>query len=130
MHRRPLDAGGTSSRQAFGGWPGLDSARGSSLTSDLAAGHLQGPARTVTTDTDHLLSLVVRTVAAARTDPQPWASSGDAPSPAGPSGRVSPLSADNSSGPSASLPSSATAAAVGPSDSTTSATAETRSSSR
>ncbi len=38
-------------------WPGLDSPDGSNLL-DLAAGHLQGPAKTVTTDTDHLLSLV------------------------------------------------------------------------
>ena len=39
------------------GCPGLDSAKRSSL-SDLAAGHLQGPARTVTQRLDHLLSLV------------------------------------------------------------------------
>src|SRR6202035_3605526 len=39
------------------GCPGLDSAKRSSL-SDLAAGHLQGPARTVTKRYDHLLSLV------------------------------------------------------------------------
>ncbi len=40
------------------GCPGLDSAKRSSL-SDLAAGHLQGPAKTVTRRTDHLLSLVL-----------------------------------------------------------------------
>src|SRR5205085_12694988 len=46
------------------GRPGLDSAKRSSLPapvergSDLAAGHLQGPARTVNQRLDHLLSLV------------------------------------------------------------------------
>ena len=44
------------------GCPGLDSAKRSSL-SDLAAGHLQGPARTVTQRLDHLLSLVRARVA-------------------------------------------------------------------
>lgn len=39
------------------GCPGLDSAKRSSLP-DLAAGHLQGPARIVTRRLDHLLSLV------------------------------------------------------------------------
>ena len=44
-------------RHAIGGWPGLDSAK-RLQPSDLAAGHLQGPVKHVTTDTDHLLSLV------------------------------------------------------------------------
>src|SRR6185503_4688245 len=49
-------------RRRAKGWPGVDSLDGSSL-SDLAAGHLQGPARTRTTYTDHLLSLVFGKVA-------------------------------------------------------------------
>ena len=49
-------------RRRARGWPGVDSLDGSSL-SDLAAGHLQGPARTRTTYTDHLLSLVIRKIA-------------------------------------------------------------------
>src|SRR3954466_14710203 len=32
MHRRSYGAGGTRSRRTLGGWPGLDSARSSSLT--------------------------------------------------------------------------------------------------
>jgi hypothetical protein len=44
-------------------WPGLDSARRVQPT-DLVAGHLQGPATTRTSDTDHLLSLVSERLAA------------------------------------------------------------------
>ena len=47
---------------ARGGGPVWIPLDGSSL-SDLAAGHLQGPARTGTTYTDHLLSLVIEKVA-------------------------------------------------------------------
>src|SRR3954447_17038387 len=60
--------GGTKLRHAVRRWPGLDSAK-RLQPSDLAAGHLQGPAKTVTTDTDHLLSLVARRVANDRDDP-------------------------------------------------------------
>ena len=49
-------------RRRARGWPGVDSLDGSSL-SDLAAGHLQGPAKTRTTYTDHLLSLVIEKIA-------------------------------------------------------------------
>src|SRR3954466_7628760 len=93
----------------------------------LAAGHLQGPAKHVTTDTDHLLSLVPRKVSARQADgssPSGPDASGAEPLPSGPwpsmtasgpSGGRSPLS-------------SPTPAAVSP-DSTTRATAETVSSS-
>src|SRR3954454_3927556 len=109
-------------------WPGLDSAK-RLQPSDLAAGHLQGPARTRTVDSDHLLSLVIREYQPAAMT-QSLASSAPAPSDGSPSA-TSPDEAVSSTGPpSPSGPAAATTAAVDASDSTTSATAETRSSSR
>src|SRR6476660_4450225 len=109
-------------------WPGLDSAK-RLQPSDLAAGHLQGPARTRTIYTDHLLSLVIREYQSRATTQSP-ASSEPAPSDGFPRS-TSPEVADTSSGPPSRLgPTPATTAAVDASDSTTSATADTRSSSR
>src|SRR5262245_12796533 len=110
------------------GGPGWIPLRGSSL-SDLAAGHLQGPARTRTTYSDHLLSLVLREYQSLPTTQSPF---GDAPWPdtssrprSSSSGAIgaSPESAEISTGPSAAGASPATTADVDASDSTTSATA-------
>src|SRR6476469_6367755 len=63
-------ADGTNLGGASGGGPGWIPLYAAPACRLRAAGHLQGPAKHVTTDTDHLLSLVSRTVPARQADPE------------------------------------------------------------